>query len=827
MKFGNAKSSSGAAVRGRLLLLGVSTFTLLGLGSTPAHAQTAAEPEPQVDGSTGLNDIVVTAQRRATNVQDTPLAVSAFDESRIADSGLSDLRDLSQIAPGVSFVPAIANQNFLSMRGAVTGLVAPGTDQAASLFLDDVLIVGASGLDRELFDLDRVEVLRGPQGTLFGRNVTGGAILLYTKKPQFDFNAGGRGTLGSYDRAEFSGYVTGPIAGDKLAALISADVGHYDGDYENVIRGGRDEEQNNFRTRASLLFRPQDTLSMQLTGYYTKEKRGHAPLFNTGGNVRGNPFSASLLTPLISRAGEKTVAAYDGESDAEEYMVVGRADWETGIGTITNITAYRERTIDITTDGTFSSTVSFPGTTSTYDRTFSQELRIASPAENRLRLVAGAYYLNQRGRTHAYTDVNVIPGSSFGTSLVPTGFSTVARPGCAPVAPGFFLCDFQRLFVADGTGGPNQYRASTSQAVDTESVAAFGEVTFDVTDRLSLIVGGRYTVDQRDGTTSKSPGSGTINNPAVNNLVGLVLPNRLYYPGFTAFYKKTWKDFTPKASLTYKPTDDILLFATYSEGFRSGGFSTEGQTAASSAIPLDPETAINYELGIKSRWLDNRLQINASGFYVTYKNLQSRAFNNSINAYVSSNVGDVDVYGVELETLFQVTDNLLLGANYAYSGGKVTRDTQDPAPDSASTIQDESLPVLGAKPVGLPTHKLTVFGTYELPLANDGAIKLNADATFGSKYYGLRNNSDPDFIYNQTENKGVVNASISYLTPDRRWELKAFVRNLTDERHIVSGSAELSSLLLTSAEIASGSGVFGTIYNPPRTFGGTVTFRFN
>ncbi|MEO6569321.1 MAG: TonB-dependent receptor [Opitutaceae bacterium] len=796
-------------------------------------ANQADEQQQQADPKGGLADIVVTAQRRASNVQDTPLPVSAYDEQRIQDTGLSDLQDLARISPGVSFIPAIANSNFISIRGAVTGLVSPGTDQAASLFLDDVYIAGTSGLDREVFDLERIEVLRGPQGTLFGRNVTGGAISLYTKKPQFNFNAAAQATYGSFNRVEGSAYVTGPLS-DKVAVLVSANYAHYDGDYRNLTRGGRDEKLNNYRTRVSLLFKPTDKFKFQLTGYFSDENRGHATLFNAVGNVKGNPAVASLISPNVSQAGKAVITAFDGENHAREYMAVGRADWETSLGSLTSITAYRQRTLDIANDGAFSSRIAFPSTSKLYDRTFSQEVRLASPAENRLRYVLGAYYLNQTGRSDTSTLATIAPGSFVATNLVPTRFSAIASPGCVFLAPGLGLCDFQPVFRADGTGGPNQFTTTTFQDVDTTSYAAFGEFTFDVTDKLSVILGGRYTIDRREGTTAKSPGSGTINNPAVNNLVGVslpfvgvILPNQLFFPAFSVDFAKTFKSFTPKAGLTYEPNDDVLLYATYSKGFRSGGYSTEGRTAAEAATALRPETAINYELGFKSRFADNRVQVNATGFFVTYNDLQSRAFNNSINAFTSSNVGDVEVYGIEVETLAQVTDDLLLGFNYAFNDGKVTRDSQTgPVPDSAATIQNESLPVLGAKPVGLNKHTLTAFATYEIPLANEAQIRLNADVTISSRNFGLRNNSDPQFIYDNTRNRGVVNGSVSYVTPDRKWEIKAFVRNLTDERHILAGSAELSSLLLTTAEINSGTGLFGTIYNTPRTFGGTVTYRF-
>ncbi len=801
--------------------------------SAQRNAEDAALPSPAanpVQGADarrdeGLTDIVVTAQRRATNIQDTPLAISALDSQRIQDTGLRDLEDLSRITPGVSFIPAIANSNFISIRGAVTGLVAPGTDQAASLFLDDVLIVGTSGLDQEIFDLDRVEVLRGPQGTLFGRNVTGGAILLYTKNPQSTFDTRARVTYGSHNRAQGDAYVTGPLS-DTVSALLSADYDHYDGDYPNLTRGGRDENRDTFRMKGALRFQPTSDLALQLTGYYSNESRGHASLFNTVGNVKGNPAVASLVTNY-QEAGNATITQYNGTNKAIEYMAVGRVDWDTGLGKVTSISAYRQRTLNIANDGAFSSIVAFPSISRNYDRTFSQEVRIATPADKRLSLVAGLYYLNQRSESAANVEATIAPGSYFGTSLVPTGFSPVAAPGCVgPLAPNFFLCNFQTLFKADGTGAANQYSVLNSQNVDTQSYAAFGEATLHITDTLSLIAGGRYTIDRRDGVTSKSPGSGTISNPAVNNLVGLILPTQLYFPPFTVSYQHTWKSFTPKASLTFKATDRVLMYATYSEGFRSGGYSTEGRTAAEAATPLQPENAKNYELGLKSRFLDNRVQVNASGFYVTYYNLQSRAFDNTIQAFVSSNVGDVNVYGVELETLAELTKHLLVGANYAYNDGKVTRDAQGNVPDSAATIVDESRPTLGAKPVGLAKHTVTLFGTYDLPLANDGLVRFNVDATFSGKIYGQRNNADPAFIYNHTTNKGVVNANLSYTTPDHRWELKAFVRNLTNERHIISGSAELSSLLLTSAEIASGTGLFGTIYNPPRTVGASATFSF-
>lgn len=559
-----------------------------------------------------VDEVVVTANRRETALSDVPFSIMAYGSEQIEEKKIDRAEDLFQRVPGATFVPNVKTASFVGIRGLLTLEDAPAADLPVAFFMDDVYISGISELNLNYFDLERIEVLRGPQGTLFGRNVIGGAIALTSRRPTFDEAFGARVSLGDHGRVEADGYLNGPLVEGVLAGRLTFSSRQSNGPIFNRHRQERLDDDNTGSVRAQLLFTPSEDVDVLVSADYTTDKGRGSALKIVG-------FNPALI-PDTSADPFTVDQDYDTRFERELFGGLVRADWRTAAGVLTSITAYRRNTSYTGRDVDASILPIVHTNEAVNNWQFTQEVRLASDAGRSLSYVVGAYYLrgnNYREERHQW---NGLPGTLL--------FSAI---------------------------GPGLKRNNQAQDVELTSYAAFGELTWRLNDQISAALGGRYTVDEKSGVTMVT---GPL-NPAVK-----AVPQDLIVP-----FSADWSAFTPRAVLRYEPNSDLNFYATVAKGFKGGGFTAGLPTLAGLSTPFAPEKATNYEIGTKSRLFDRRLSVNATLFRQDTKDLQVRAFN-SFGQSIVGNAASARVQGLELETSARVNDRLELTADYTHLDAK-------------------------------------------------------------------------------------------------------------------------------------------------------------
>ena len=684
-----------------------------------------------------IEEIVVTAQKREENIQDVPSSVAAFSGLQLEKQRITTAQDLSTIVPTFNINSTSHQRATPAMRGSSSNNTTPGGDQSVALFIDEIYYGGSMDWNPDLFDVERLEVLRGPQGTLFGRNVVGGAINIVTKDPSDEFEGSLRATVGNFDRIEFDGYVAGPVA-DNLFASVAASSKNADGFLRNTFTGEGAESVDKQSIRGKLLYRPSDSFEWNVSLSYS--------LDDSGGPTRdymGPPITAvPELADFVPDDNENTTASpFDGGIDAEYLTVTSKLTWGiTDWADVVSVTGYRSMEAQLGRVDQVG--VPYPGAVD-YDpfndvEQISQELRLVSTALDRWDFTLGLYYFFQDNFEYEPITFTFFPGTFF-------HFLQQIYLSLTPSLP--------------GTPGISTVTAERDMQMDTESFAVFGQVSYALTDQLNVTLGGRWTKDKKEGYGA------SFGDP---NLIFSVYPR--------TEISESWDAFTPKASVDFRFNDDLMTYATVSRGFKSGSFNhgigvfadlatTIARGAATLAVPLDPEYVWSYEAGFKSELLDDRALLNASFYYSKYDGAQN-AFVLPTGAATTVNIEDMEIYGIEVDGLMLFTDNFNIGFNYAFSDSEVGKD--DPA--------------FGGNRAALtPKHAGAVWASYSQPLNGGGMLSISGDISFKSNYFTEISN-DPAF---KTNNDGILNGRIEYQTSDERWTLSVWGKNLTDERYIL------------------------------------------
>lgn len=644
------------------LLSGASAAAMLLAG--PAAAQDAAE-----SGVGTIEELVVTAQRRETSLQDVPFSIMAFGGEELSRERLTDANALSSRVPSAVF-NAAADKGFavVGLRGARALLSSPAADLPVVFFFDDVYTSGVSSTGSTFFDVDHVEVLRGPQGTLFGRNVTGGAISVISNKPVFDedwaasFTAGNKGQIG------IEGMVNRVIAEDLVAGRIAFAHRRNDGLIKN--RAGPNLQQEDITAvRGQLLFTPSDTLRINLSADYMHDTGTSNPAKMTCITPAGLDCTPALLPPLSS---DPFVSDQDGDSGykVEYYGATARVDWDFGdAGALTSITAFRRNVNYSARDPDTLPIPVYHLRAVTNDRQFTQEIRFASPSENRFSYVAGAFFLKQHNYRRDEYNEQGIPGTPYGASV------------------------------------PTPKYIELSQYSNNSSIAGFAEAAYKITPELTLSVGGRYTVDEKKGHTFIQGDPGNPRFRAVPTLVD--------------FGPTKWKSFTPRVYLKYEPTDALNFYGTIAKGFKGGGYSHSQNSVIGLTTPFAPEKVTNYEVGAKTRLFDGRAQANLSIFRQDTKNLQVTYFENG--ASFTRSVGESRQQGVEFESTAQVTEALRLFLNYSYIDARYIEYNTGTA-----SYAGNFMPFA-------PKNSVTVGGRYTHEINDDLQVSVSADYSYRSR----------------------------------------------------------------------------------------------
>lgn len=693
------------------VLIAIATPTL-------ASAQTAAPSAPAADDDSGIGEIIVTAQRREENLQDVPISVSAFGAEAIKEKGLTDISRLEGLVPGFTFGRSGVDAR-PAIRGVRTESVDVNADTTIGFFIDGIYQSRASQATLGFIDLERVEVQRGPQGTLYGRNTFGGNISIVTAKPDFKGYSGGADlTIGDNSQVRVTGYLNAPLS-DAVALRFAGGYEKSNGFVKNATpRGGNLFDDDNRYVRASLLLKPSDNLTASFKVDYAKRGGNggsafgyklvgsyfHVPsnqqLFNATPivlNTRGGNRDGIIDAPLTIDAGIPLFAAgdpylinndYRGSLRLRNTGLSGNIAYDFGGVTLKSITGYSDFKTTRTQDTDFSSSQIGADYQFTSAKTFSQEVQLVSNGTGPLEYVIGAYYFKDKlnGTFINEQFVQIVPGDT--------------RPAAVRQAGGFY----------------QQFRAKT------ESVAAYAQASYALTEKLKFTAGLRYTRDKKDFqfanansvlplTTANVPiataitlRTGGIPDSAfgvkggATNCTYTSIPapqpgfqclaaNTTVFTGAT-FPTATFKKATWRLGLDYQVADDSLLYASASTGFSSGGFNGSQTAAALGRSTFAPQKVTAFEIGSKNRFADNSVQLNLSAFYNRYSSLQEQRQVPVGNTTLSiiENSGKARSYGAELEAIWKPVDALTLNASFAYLNAEYTKYDQVAAPFGTSIL---------------------------------------------------------------------------------------------------------------------------------------------
>lgn len=779
-----------------LLKYALSSTTVLALlASGTSYAQ-----EAQDENKYKLEEIVVTADRRERDVQTVPISVNAFSATAIEKMRIQDFGDLAIAIPGFSINNFSKSRLNPSLRGGSSSLTAAGAEGAVGLFIDDQYFGGPGDFEIDLFDVERIEVLRGPQGTLFGRNTTGGSINVITKKPTEENEGKLEITYGNYNLVQIKGLVNGRIS-DNLFGLITFASTSRDGTSFNSFTGNYVDNVNKSSIRGKLLWIPADDLEVTLSASFSKhDETGIA----RDGLFLDQPVTQTDLVAIgfVPDDDPRVVQMHtDGRYQSEQVTVGLRIQKDFSNGQLLSITSFR----DLSTNEAKGSLAGAPVALFSFGEpreatTISQEFRFISDFDSPLNFVGGLFFYHaDEARIINVTtnwDENTVGGSFQAITFCPT--QTSADFDNYTISPSCFGSDPLTIGnvtrTLDSLYDPNDFRVFEN--VKTTSYAIFAEATYDVTDRLSLIAGGRWTYDKKSLVGGSDGDPDFFWNPQ---------------PGLRVAASANWDEVTWRFGATFNASDDMMFYATASKGFRAGAFEVSQSDPALSDKPVNPETVISYEGGMKSRWANDRIQFNITYFNAKYSNLQF--FVNTGAASITTNAGNATVNGIEADLYVAITPELTARFQWSHQNG------------SSSGIPADAEIAEGTPPQGTVPNTYIVGLDYEKVLDNGNVFSLGINFTKKERY-GLEFNDVPQF---QSEVRSLINARLGYQFGDGQWDLAIWAKNITNENIVIYGQDFWFTFYDTASYLANPDVIDNTAqprYADPATYGISLSYNF-
>lgn len=757
--------------RVKWLLCGVAAGAAL-IGSA-AYAQDTDAKTASSSGRSGFddtNDIVVTARKREETLQSVPIAVTALNGEMLAERGYSSVTDMEQVVPGLRFTSGGGgNSNAFNayIRGVGEGDFIVTSDPAVALYIDGVYVARSFGADLGLNDIERVEVLRGPQGSLFGKNTIGGAINVVTRLPDGTprFNADLR--AGSFKSLRFRVNAEFPL-GENLSASVSGLYRRAEGWQKTPGPNNNLGDENAITGRLKLRWHPDGGPDIVFSADALHQRQRGRP-HNTVANKLSAPFaalSAPFFGPCCEITDDPDVFAAPSpynHDDSDAYNLSLTATFPIGTGELKSITAYRN--VDaLFGRGINSINPNFVGDFhDERSRQFSQELQYSNSLwDDRVELIVGAYYFRERSLDH--TNLFVTPGLA-----THPGFPAFLQMIGIPAPP--FVFDLNLDFDNRQT---------------TKNYAAFGNITVNITDALSLDLGGRYTHEKK-----------RFYQKATRTEVNMPLIPQA--PEYTLH--DSWNSFTPKATLSYQITPTVLTYATYSKGYRSGGFNGR-PTQFAEIGSYEPETLVSWEAGLKSTFLNGRARFNLAAYTNKYRNQQVLVVglaSDGITIVASTdNSGRSHMRGFEMESSFQATDWLSIDGALSYLDAGYD--------EYVSNGVDRSNLKLRNAPKWTGNAGINLKGE-----VSDGmTARARLDGSYVSKLFVDTSNT-PEL---SSGDYWILNANVG-LEWDSGWSLQATAENFTDRRKIVGGS-----------DLRSAFGIVEAYFTPPARYYLTVGYRF-
>lgn len=815
------------------LSLGAATAMALVLSvSTQAYAQEQQETADTVDDNAPVDgEIVVTGTRRAESIQKAAISISALDADALSDRSVQSVEGLSALLPGVQ-IATYQGDTSIFIRGIGTPVIIAGNDSSTATYVNGVYISRAAAIGPSFMDVERIEVLRGPQGTLYGRNATGGAVNIITKAPTSDLSIEGRLILGNYNRVQAFGAISGPIT-DSIRARLAVQYENRDG-YTTVhlARGALPasepdltfdaEDKNDITMRLTVEADLSDSAMLTLSGdYYKADDRANVFHYASAG------YGEEVADWYSSREGSQTLPYFQIKNSGrvserksrdifgavpyynktEIWGLSAKLDWEIADGYDFQIVGGYKKS-----DPDFKNSFDLGDTFNTYYRRaedhwqWTSEVQLTSPTENRFSWVIGGGYFKESN------DINNDIFGDFWEPILIQGLTDLQTAGVIPTFP--ISIPSSNLCCELHLNGSQQ----------TQAFNFYADTTFRILDNLALKVGGRYSNEKRDGFQNfdlaflpATAGGDLVRfapnvqlfPDAISDSRDGVVPDPFGFVVAPVLGPTTFTAFTPKIGLDWQATDDVLVYATVQRGFKSGGYNI-GSTQRN---PFLPESIWSYEAGLKTRLLDNRLRVNTAVFRYDYKNLQAQE---SIgNQPIIRNVGRARVTGFEMEGSASLSDYFSLDGSVTYVDAKFTQGSLTeplrPAPlvDAAGSAVTD---LAGLRLPRAPKWKFNIGGQVSYPLGESGDVSFRLDYGWQSKIYFTVFNIDAA----SEDSYGVLKARAAWKSVDEQYSVAIFADNLTD-------STYFSNQILT-----------GTVYGaefvgplaPPRTFGLELGVKF-
>lgn len=684
----------------------------IALASAAAHAQSGT--------SGALEEIVVTAEKREASLQDTAISISAFSAEQLREGGIQTSEQLTGFTPGLVIQRDVIGK--VVIRGVGTENFTIAGDPGVAISADGAYLARSSTSIFDLFDLERVEVLRGPQGTLYGRNATGGAINFISNRPTEEFEAFFQGDFGEFSKTRLEAAISGPIS-DRLLGRFSALVHKRDGYTDNVfpdVGRGLDEldDKDLFAARGQLTWLAADNVTVNLKADIYRDdsnpppyKYTDDPLIFLGGVPFPNPLGSDLRT--VSQGFEFRIPGSERSIDDagrwDQSGFLATVDWDiSDTLAFRSLTSYRDVDFEWLNDG--DGLAAFLVTYFQVDTSdqFSQEFQLSSSNDGPLNWIVGTYFLKEEGE-------------SFIGIPLPLGF------------------DLPLSVLIDGES-------------ETTAYALFGEMSYDFTDQLRLNLGGRYSYEEKDvfyidDRSSLGGAAVTVND------------------------SDSWNSFTPKVGLDYFVNDDVMLYGSITRGFKSGGFNLLAVQPS-----YDEEEITSFEVGAKSRLADGRVQLNASLFHYDYDDLQVGKVVN-LSATIQ-NAAAATIYGSEVELRALLTDNFQIDWGVSFLNTEYDDfETQDPGTPGAPVIS-----LAGNELPRAPDVTSSLSGRYTWPVNNGGSVELWGNWQFTGEQYFTQFNRDN--VRQKAYN--VWNARLTYRSPDDRWSVALYGDNILDEDYLTN-----------------------------------------
>lgn len=673
-----------------------------------------------------IDEILVTAEKREVSIQRTPVSMAAYTSKHLEQSSIEDIYDIGLHTPGLIVNKEIVGKIYI--RGIGTENLTIGGDPGVPVHVDGVYLARTSAAVLDLYDVERVEVLRGPQGTLYGRNATGGSINIISKAPTDEFYARLETQYGNYDRFRIGGTLSGPIIEDKLLFRASFVKSDRDGFTPNLFNGEDLDDEDLTMGRLRLKFLISDDVTFDLIGEFSLDDSKPAP------------FKQLEFSPLF----EGTLGAFDPPGlrpvsqdspvteEQDQWGVTGILNWDLGSVILTSVSGFRSTEFMAQFDGD-AVDVLFQNFSDTSDsEQFSQEVRLSSDGWDKFDWMIGAYYFHDDAMTSIFIPI-----------------------------PGF---GFDILHNAD---------------MKTDAFAFFGQVTYRATDRLSFTAGLRYSNEDKMAFQFSDFG---------------------FIPPLQQDLDEDSDAITPRFVIEFAANDDVLLYASVTRGFKSGGFTFNGFQSN-----FRPEFVWAYEGGVKSQFMDGRVQANVSAFYYDYTDLQVSKLQNQ--AGVITNAADATIYGGEFELIVRPLENLSFNAGLAYLHAEFDQFlTEDPSNPALGEIDLD-----GNSLTRSPKFTANIGGEFIYPLGNIGELSLRADYQYQGKSFFTPFNR----ALSQQDSFSLFNARLAFNSADEHWQVAVFVKNAFNEEYF-------SNILESAIESGKPEGFLA----PPRTYGVQVIYVF-